>query len=1476
MSDDFDNDDFSWLRDDNEDDTPQDDEDALDFDWQPDENEPSESSGRLGVTGDLPWMQGDADAGEGEDRSDRLGMTGELPWMQDDTSDRGTGERGEHLGMTGELPWMQGDNAAGETPETEEDLSWLYDADIESSERQSPEPEQPTPPDASSEVDVPEWLRDDLPDMPPAAPPEGSEDDEGWLAEAVRMFGSEDDEEGESGPSEPAIPDWLNATDSSDVEAESPEEPVAAGPTEEVPDWLNVDTSDFVAEEPASQEPEAPGEEMPDWIKADTSQLENDPLNEVPDWLVGLDAEEAAQAGPSRFVDETGELSAEWLAQGEALPDHVESELTYDEWLAQQLEAEREPEIDELVPDEFAELDSDEPVEVDTGVLPDWFLGMEELDTSEAPDWFLEETPPTGALEPTGTPEEEALDDFFSSLDSDDAPEPEQPAANLDDFFAEMPGEPAHSAEEALDAFFGPDDSMDTGFEAAEPDAENIEEPTIEPSSLFDEIPETEQSEEWPQLSDEEAPQIEGEGDFGEYDFDEEAAEEPAAEPAYSLFGEESEPEDQQAWDDEEPEFEWSTDADDEDNVPEPSLSDFGDDFLGSLGIRDEAPEEEMPPEAGPVPEPLDESFFASLGLANDDEAETIEAAGEPEAEPLHEADLDTGFFASLAPDESDEAQEDVPEFDWFDEEEGAPEATQDIDWLSELPDLSPGEEVLVEDPLAGIQFGDDEEDEEDAVTAAEMSDIDSILASIDERGTSLPDTSELVDQEVDLETLLSDPAFADVELGEDPNKPDWLTEVGASVGAVSATALLRQQRDRPLEELPDRLRRLRDRGDEVADAAPATESSDVLQNILPGVADALAPGTFDMEDIGVANAVTITDSQNRRVDLLRSLVGQAPAARIGDAVDTAALSAAPAREGRRIKLDRLLVTLIVAAAVILPFFIPALRMGSLPPASFAAGSEQEAFYDSIATLNPGDLVLVGLEYGPTAAGELDSLATITLQHILRQGAVPVIVSGNPVALLRAENILGVPTFSESLGRPLSANRDYFVARYLPGAGLGLRSLVTNPSTTLAFDSSGAETGLTAVNDLNLFARLVVIVESPEDFRNWAEQVAPSAPRVPFLAGSGRAASPLVMSYLGASLDGLLVGYQDALTYDRLLGSMPPLLLDTATPTLEPTATFTPTPEISPTPSQVPPTATETPLTTGVISAFTAINMREGPGAGFPIIQSLQPGTEVEVLSTDNGWINIRLSDDTEGWVAENLITTATPEGGISAPTATTGPSDTPAPTATQTSTPLPTATSTTASTATPERAIVSTTAAPATSTQEDADTATPAPTDTPVPTEITGRVVADTPVNIRSGPGTNFAPVGVASPGDEFVVVGRNGTGDWIRIEFEGAEEAWIAAFLLDISAEQVPEADTSSLLPVRGQRLVFVPYRAQVDPSPTPEITPTEVEADTTTVEVASIIPYANERWYGMTLGLVAIIAIIVLGALVNIGRSLLRRRG
>lgn len=98
----------------------------------------------------------------------------------------------------------------------------------------------------------------------------------------------------------------------------------------------------------------------------------------------------------------------------------------------------------------------------------------------------------------------------------------------------------------------------------------------------------------------------------------------------------------------------------------------------------------------------------------------------------------------------------------------------------------------------------------------------------------------------------------------------------------------------------------------------------------------------------------------------------------------------------------------------------------------------------------------------------------------------------------------------------------------------------------------------------------------------------------------------------------------------------------TPVPTRTPLPTFTFTPTLTP----IPPTATLTPSPTmtptivGIVQSLQRVNVREGPGVDFREISALAPGTGIQILgqSGDGAWLNIRLEDGREGWVASRLV----------------------------------------------------------------------------------------------------------------------------------------------------------------------------------------------------------------------------------------------
>ena len=1329
---------------------------------------------------DLSWLRNADDDEPGEENEEE-----QFDWQQPEG--KPAAPPGGHLGFTGELPWMQGDEEAAEEGEG---FGWFEQ------EAANEAPESP-PIDDDFDIDL---LAQTAPDAAPSR-------------------------------AQPDVPDWLNNP------VEPSDDPHAAW-KEATPDWLRGSSS----EPPAPVEEEATDiSEAPDWLTGTPSAAAEDvDINEVPDWLRGADQ---PPRQPASMVDDTGQLSSDWLATGSELPDTAESEKTFDQWMVEQAALEREPDLEEQMPD-LTDLGAPGGITPpDTGALPDWFLGMEEIDQTDVPDWFADNRPPTGDLA------DSPISDWLAAQAPPPPPEPVEPprpAGMLDDSFFSDTATGEDLLGEDFFASMGAqsDSSLDDIF-----------------ASLGEQAP-AEAAPQGGMLNDDFFAALGAETQFEDIaDSDTEMSDEQMDEDFFAALNPQE---------------------------PETELDALGEDFMASLGI-----DTDSKPPAGRSE--LDAEFLSALERADNgvdlEDVDQYFVSNEPGSFNVDTVP-DGQLLQSLG---IEETADEASQFDWFGLEEQPQEAVPEIDsddWLADLGDLD--ESALATQLPVDTEIYPREEPLPN-VEAPGLEDIDTLLQSMGGDLMTLPDTGNLLRDDVDFDELFSDPAFSDISAPEReksvdtmPDAPDWLTEAGATIGGVSAAAMLRQRDDRPLDQLPDRLKRLRERG---AAATARAEQPEAMAGFAPDMAD--VTDTTAPILTGTGAAVVLTPDQQQRLDLLRTLTASEHAGAIAaarsvsdepfllDEDERAPEVAVPAewttpQRRMRVKIDRLLIALLVAAAVIVPF-VSGVRFGDLPPSSFAAGSRQQAVFDSLNQLNSGDRVLVGMEYGPTAAPELDGMARVLLQHILLQGAQPIIVSTNPVALLRADNLL-----AELSGEGWQPFGNYYVTRYLTGGPVGLRAFAQAPGPFLANDLHGQPNGLN-VSSIEDFEQIVIVAERPDDLRAWFEQIAPLT-SARFLAATGYAGEPLIEPYIGdAGMDGLLVGFKDAYTYSEMLADAPAQIAPTeeAEPTEE-AITPVPTEVITEAaPTEVEPTALET----GVISANQNINLRSGPAANAAIVVSITPGTTVSILERAGDWTNIRLADGTEGWIVSDLIQAAETTGATQQPTE--------APTVVPpTSTAAPTETDVPAASATPAPTeALEPTATQQPPTNTPVPSSTPRPTATSVPsatpeTEVVARIISAETINVRSGPNTTFAPVGTANPGEEFPVIGRNSDGTWIQIDYPdlvSGQEAWVAAFLVEVVSREVrtaPEPDRL-LLVMAGSDMSIGHLLAQDEATEEPtteaaaesEATEEAAPADAT-IASAQAIPYAEQRWSAMNLGLAVIIVVILFGTLVNIGRALLRR--
>ncbi len=128
--------------------------------------------------------------------------------------------------------------------------------------------------------------------------------------------------------------------------------------------------------------------------------------------------------------------------------------------------------------------------------------------------------------------------------------------------------------------------------------------------------------------------------------------------------------------------------------------------------------------------------------------------------------------------------------------------------------------------------------------------------------------------------------------------------------------------------------------------------------------------------------------------------------------------------------------------------------------------------------------------------------------------------------------------------------------------------------------------------------------------------------------------------------------------------------------------------------------------------------------------------------------------------------------------------------------------------TATPVPAATATEAAPPTDALPTATATGAAPTASPTPLE-SPRVVADGDVNLRGGPGRQYAIVDRLRSGEEVAIVGRNASGDWWQLEWDS--QAWVAGTVVKILGP-IDTVAVAKNIPTPPP----VPTKAPVTPAP------------------------------------------------------------
>lgn len=388
-------------------------------------------------------------------------------------------------------------------------------------------------------------------------------------------------------------------------------------------------------------------------------------------------------------------------------------------------------------------------------------------------------------------------------------------------------------------------------------------------------------------------------------------------------------------------------------------------------------------------------------------------------------------------------------------------------------------------------------------------------------------------------------------------DRPEWISDlrpdVPVTLSAGGIGIAFEQQR---ISDLPDSLRRLREQSLDVlkSDAAVAPRTPAADSGPLAGVTGGLsiAPQATALGELSAITQLTVSDYQAERITLLEGVLDLAEQRRraLGLDEDAEALEApTPTQQRRhtRARFDRFLISIILLAVMIGPFVTDALHVAEDADKS-AFSAQQQAIPEAVNTIQPGDYVLVAFEFGPTSAGELNTLAEAVLRDILSRRGVPIILSTNPLGTINArrviENLADDIALLDAVERdaPLRSREDYVLLPYVSGGIVGIRGLIRNEqigAAIFATDADGEKTELDfGAIDPTDFAFVVVAGGGIEDIRNWAEQF--DVPGLPKYALMTAGAEPLATSYVRdaeAGYQGYLAGYRDTYRYNQLRNS---------------------------------------------------------------------------------------------------------------------------------------------------------------------------------------------------------------------------------------------------------------------------------------------------------------------------------------------------
>ena len=385
----------------------------------------------------------------------------------------------------------------------------------------------------------------------------------------------------------------------------------------------------------------------------------------------------------------------------------------------------------------------------------------------------------------------------------------------------------------------------------------------------------------------------------------------------------------------------------------------------------------------------------------------------------------------------------------------------------------------------------------------------------------SLQETSSTADESQPVSPFLSDSEEA--ESGE---IPAWLNDALDEESSPESYDNEEPVEITPFQEDPDDQESKPDTARSLESAGPLAGLSGLL-SAEPGVTRIRRPGEYSAK-------VRLSESQQQHVELLQNLLE-----------DEDQVKPLPGKSPiSQQHVLRWVIALVLLLAISWSLLFSSDRA---PLPIYDEGSAE--LNRLINQLPENAKVLVGFDYEPGLADELDSAAVPVFNHLMERSALFTLISTSPNGPILAERFLSSGILETSYRNGL----EYINLGYIPGGAAGLISFIENPSGTTPFSIDGhavweTETGeslppVAGINEIGDFEMIILLVDDPDLARIWIEQLSPivTDPNslISLVLITSAQLEPVVRPYyesLPQPVNGLVVGLRGGATYARLIG----------------------------------------------------------------------------------------------------------------------------------------------------------------------------------------------------------------------------------------------------------------------------------------------------------------------------------------------------